>query len=224
MSVLTIRGFLAATVEEIAHLHLLREALDRVSNSEELVAALTPSGFVDDEDAARWSMSTAEFAAAVTRLPEIATAAVAAQRRHEEQLVALLEQHCRRLRIRPALPLPQVVVMLGGLGTSLALRRGVDPATDVAAIMANVLAIVAYETFGSRKGVPYYWSRAAWHRCWAGPRISARPWWSEVSTSPVSTIETPASPRAPRPGTPWRRWPRTAWPSSTRWAGLVRTS
>ena len=170
---LTRRGFLAATVEEIAaeagytrgavykhfggkeglwlaiidaraeaHLHLLREALERVSNSEELIAALTPSGFVDDEDAARWSMSTAEFAAAVTRQPEIAAAAVTTQRRHEEQIVALLEQHCRRLRIRPALPLPQVVVMLGGLGTSLALRRGVDPATDVAAIVANVLAIV----------------------------------------------------------------------------------
>ena len=170
---LTRRGFLAATVEEIAaeagytrgavykhfggkeglwlaiidvraeaHLHLLREALDRVSSSEELVAALTPSGFVDDEDAARWSMTTAEFAAAVTRLPETAAAAVAAQRRHEEQLVALLERHCRRLRIRPALPLPHVVVMLGGLGTSLALRRGVDPATDVAAIVADVLAVV----------------------------------------------------------------------------------
>lgn len=170
---LTRRGFLAATVEEIAaeagytrgavykhfggkeglwlaiidaraeaHLHLLREALDRVSSQEELVAALTPSGFVDDEDAARWSMTTAEFMAAVTRLPETAAAAVAAQRRHEEQIIALLEQHCRRLRIRPALPLPHVVVMLGALGSSLALRRGVDPATDVAAIVAYVLAAV----------------------------------------------------------------------------------
>jgi AcrR family transcriptional regulator len=172
-SVLTRRGFLAATVEEIAaeagytrgavykhfggkeglwlaivdaraeaHLHLLRQALDRVSSQEELVAALTPSGFVDDEEAARRSMTTAEFMAAVTRLPETAAAAVAAQRRHEEQIIALLEQHCRRLGIRPALPLPHVVVMLGALGSSLALRRGVDPATDVAAIVANVLAVV----------------------------------------------------------------------------------
>jgi hypothetical protein len=106
---------------------LLREALDRASSQEGLVAALTPSGFVDDEDAARWSMTTAEFAAAVMRLQETAAAAVAAQRRHEEQSIALLKQHCRRLPIRPALPLPHVVVMLGALGSSLALCCGVDP-------------------------------------------------------------------------------------------------
>jgi AcrR family transcriptional regulator len=172
-SVLTRRGFLAATVEEIAaeagftrgavykhfggkeglwlaiidaraeaHLLLLRQALDRVSSQEELVAALTPSGAVDDDDAARWSRTTAEFMAAVTRLPETAAAAVAAQRRTEEQIIAVLDEHCRRLGIRPALPLPQAVVMLGALSGSLAMRRGVDPAIDVAAIVANVLAVV----------------------------------------------------------------------------------
>lgn len=172
-AVLTRRGFLAATVEEIAakagytrgavykhfggkeglwlaiidaraeaHLHLLGEALERAGGPAELVAALTPAGFVDDADAARWSRTTAEFAAAVTRLPEIAVAAVASQRRHEEQILALLQRHCARLKIRPALPLPQAVVLLSVLNTSLALRRGVDPATDVPAIVANVLAIM----------------------------------------------------------------------------------
>ncbi|HEY4022533.1 MAG TPA: helix-turn-helix domain-containing protein [Pseudonocardiaceae bacterium] len=171
--VLTRRGFLAATVEEIAaeagytrgavykhfggkeglwlaiidaraeaHLRLLGEALERVSRQEELVAALTPAGFTDDEDAARWSRTTAEFAAAMTRLPEITEAAVSSQRRYEEQVIALLERHCQRLGIRPALPLAQAVVLLSVLNTSLALRRGVDPATDVPAIVANVLAIV----------------------------------------------------------------------------------
>lgn len=171
--VLARRGFLAATVEEIAveagytrgavykhfggkeglwlaivdaraeaHLQLLRDALDLVSSQKELVAALTPSNIVDDQDAARWNVTAAEFMAAVASQPETAAAVISAQRRHEEQIVALLERHCRRLRIRPALPLSQVVVMLGALGGSLALRRGVDPAIDVAAIAANVLTLV----------------------------------------------------------------------------------
>ncbi|WP_326685744.1 MULTISPECIES: helix-turn-helix domain-containing protein [unclassified Streptomyces] len=172
-SVLTRRGFLAATVDEIAeeagytrgavykhfggkeglwqalvdahaeaHLQLLGETLDRASTREELIAALTPAGFTDDQEAARWSTAAAEFMAAVTRQPEAAAGAVAAQRRHEEQIEALLERHCLRLRIRPAMPLRQVVVALGAMGGSLALRRGVDPATDVSAIAANVLAVM----------------------------------------------------------------------------------
>ncbi|HEX4220882.1 MAG TPA: helix-turn-helix domain-containing protein [Pseudonocardiaceae bacterium] len=172
-SVLTRRGLLAATVEEIAaeagytrgavykhfggkeglwlaimdaraeaYLRMLDEALEQVSDQEELVAALTPASFADDADAARWSRTTAEFAAAMTRLPEITEAAVSSQRRYEEQIIALLDRHCQRLGIRPALPLSQAVVLLSVLNTSLALRRGVDPATDVPAIVANVLAIV----------------------------------------------------------------------------------
>lgn len=167
------RGFLVATVEEIAaeagytrgavykhfggkeglwlaivdaraeaHLRLLGDALDRASDQRDLVTALTPGGFVDDQDAARWTVTAAEFMAAVARQPETAAAVVAAQRRHEQQVVALLEQHCRRLDIRPALPLPQVVVMLSALVGNLALRRGMDPDIDVAAIAANVLAVV----------------------------------------------------------------------------------
>lgn len=97
---------------------------------------------VDDEDADRWSRTTAEFMAAVTRLPETAAAAVTAQRRNEEQIVALLAEHCDRLGIRPAMPLPHAVVLVAALSGGLAMRRGVDPATDVAAIVAGALAIV----------------------------------------------------------------------------------
>jgi AcrR family transcriptional regulator len=172
-SVLGRRGFLAATVDEIAeeagytrgavykhfggkeglwqavvdvytqaHLQLLGEALDRVSSPKDLIAALTPSSFTDDEEAARWSTTAAEFMAAVTRHPEAAAVSAAAQRRHEEQIVALLEPVCRRLSIQPAMPLRQVVTVLGALGGSLGLRAAVDPATDVAAIAAGVLRVM----------------------------------------------------------------------------------
>jgi AcrR family transcriptional regulator len=166
-SVLARRGFLAATVEEIAaeagftrgavykhfggkeglwqtlvdvqaeaHLQLLAEALDRVTDQRELVATLTP---VADENAARWITAAMEFAVAVARQPETATSVIDAQRRHEEKIVALLDEHCRRLRIRPALPLPQVVVLLSAMSGSLLLRSGMDPSVDVGAIMAGAL-------------------------------------------------------------------------------------
>ncbi|MGW7537947.1 TetR/AcrR family transcriptional regulator [Amycolatopsis sp. NPDC054798] len=172
-AVLVRRGFLAATVEEIAaeagytrgavykhfggkegvwlaiidaraeaHLGLLKAALSKASTRDDLIAALTPTAIADDEEAARWSRTTAEFAAAVTRLPETAAAAVSAQRQHEEEIVAVLDEHCRRLGITPAVPLPQVVVLLGALSGGLALRRGVDPDTDVAGVLAGTLAAV----------------------------------------------------------------------------------
>jgi hypothetical protein len=89
-----------------------------------------------------------EFVVAVARQPEVAAEVVAAQRRHEEGIVALLDKHCRRLGIRPALPLPHVVVALGAMGGSLTLRRGLDPETDVAAVVAGVLATVFPEGDG----------------------------------------------------------------------------
>lgn len=172
-SVLQRRGFLAATVDEIAeeagytrgavykhfggkeglwqavvgahteaHLQLLGETLDRVSSRQELIAALIPSAFTDDQDATRWSTAAMEFMAAVTRHPDAAAVSVAAQRRHEEQIVALLEGACRRLHIQPAMPLEQVVVVLGALGGSLGLRAAVDPATDVAALAAGVMTVM----------------------------------------------------------------------------------
>ena len=173
LAVLAKRGFLAATVEEIAaeagytrgavykhfggkeglwlaamdaqaeaHLSMLDQALAEASDQQGLVRAMTPNAFADDEDAARWSVTAAEFVAAVARQPETAAAVVAAQRKHEEQIIAVLDKHLRRLRLRPALPLPQVVVTLGVLGGGLALRRGMDPEVDVAAILAGVLAVV----------------------------------------------------------------------------------
>jgi AcrR family transcriptional regulator len=170
-AVLMKRGFLAATVEEIAaeagytrgavykhfggkeglwlaamaaqeeaHLRLLDEALAAATNQRELVRALTPNAFTDD--AQRWSVTTAEFVAAVAGQPETAAALVAAQRRHEERIVEVLDRHCRRLHIRPALPLPELVVMLGALSGGLILRRGMDQEVDVAEIVAGVLAVV----------------------------------------------------------------------------------
>ncbi|TDV46386.1 TetR/AcrR family transcriptional regulator [Actinophytocola oryzae] len=174
-TVLARRGFLAATIEEIAaeagytrgavykhfggkeglwlaamaaqaeaHLRLLDEALAAATDRSGLVRALTPVTFADDE-AARWSATTAEFLAAVAGQAETAAAVVAAQKGHEEQIVAVLDRHCGRLGLRPALPLPHVVVVLGALGGGLALRRGMDPTVDVAAIVAGVLAVVLQE-------------------------------------------------------------------------------
>jgi len=159
-SVLVRRGFLAATVEEIAaeagytrgavYKHfggkegLWLAIMDALAEADQrdLVRALTPNAFTDDDEAARWSVTTAEFLAAVAGQPEIAVAVVAAQRRHEEEIAVVLERHCRRLRIRPALPLSQVVVVLGAMGGTLALRRGMDPEVDVPAIVAGVVAVM----------------------------------------------------------------------------------
>lgn len=172
-AVLLRRGFLAATVEEIAaeagytrgavykhfggkeglwlaivdamaeaHVRLLDEALGRATSQPELVAALTPRALADDADAARWGLAAAEFLAAITRLPEIAATAVAAQLRHEEQIVGVLDRHCRRLGVRPAMPLPRLVVLLGAMGGGLTIRHGVDPSTDVAAVAADVLGVM----------------------------------------------------------------------------------
>lgn len=171
-SVLVRRGFLAATVDEIAaeagytrgavykhfggkeglwlaimaaqeqaHLRLLGEALEQATDQQGLVRALTPNAIADD-DGARWGVATAEFVAAVAGQPETAAKVVAAQRRHEEEIVAVLDRHCRRLGLRPTLPLPQVVVLLGALAGGLILRRGMDPEVDVAAIVAGVLTVV----------------------------------------------------------------------------------
>jgi AcrR family transcriptional regulator len=171
--VLTKRGFLAATVEEIAaeagytrgavykhfggkeglwlavmdaqaeaHLDLLDKALAEASDQHGLVRALTPVEFADNDEAARWTIAAAEFMAAVAGQPETAAAVIAAQRQHEEKIVAVLDRHCHRLRLRPALPLPQVVVLLGALGGTLTLRRGMDPLVDVATIVAGVLTVL----------------------------------------------------------------------------------
>ncbi|GAA1283228.1 TetR/AcrR family transcriptional regulator [Saccharothrix xinjiangensis] len=163
------RGFLPATVEEIAavagytrgavykhfggkeglwlavvadraeaHLRALDDVLGRASSREELLGALTPVG-PPDEEAARWSAATAEVLAATAGQPGVAEAVAAAQHRHDERFAELLDRHCDRLGVRPALPVPVVVAALGALGIGLALRRAVDPGADVGAITGGVL-------------------------------------------------------------------------------------
>ncbi|HEX6356939.1 TetR/AcrR family transcriptional regulator [Actinophytocola sp.] len=165
------RGFLATTVDEIAaeagytrgavykhfggkeglwlaivdaqaeaHLEMLDEALAQATDQPGLVRALTPTTIADD--GTRWGVEAAEFVAAVAGRPDTAAEIVAAQRRHEEQIAAVLDRHCRRLGLRPALPLPDVVVLLGAAAGGLILRRGMDPEVDAAAIVAGLLAVV----------------------------------------------------------------------------------
>ncbi|QTR06429.1 TetR/AcrR family transcriptional regulator [Saccharothrix algeriensis] len=92
-----------------------------------------------DEEAARWSAAAAEVLAATARQPATAAAVVAAQRRHDEELAALLTRHCDRLGVGAALPPDRTVVVLGALGAGLALRRCVDREVDAAAVTADVL-------------------------------------------------------------------------------------
>jgi AcrR family transcriptional regulator len=166
------RGFLAATVEEIAadagytrgavykhfggkeglwlaiieadagaHLRHLRDALAHATDRDDLIAALVP---VDpaDEHAAKWSAAAAEVLAATAQQPDTAPLIAAVQQRHDEEVVALLTEHTRRLRLEPAMPLHQAVVMLGALGIGLALRQTIAPPADSAAILTHVLGTV----------------------------------------------------------------------------------
>ncbi|KFU77381.1 DNA-binding transcriptional regulator, AcrR family [Amycolatopsis lurida] len=163
------RGFLAATVEEIAadagytrgavykhfggkeglwlaiieataegHLERLRRTLALATGRDDVIAALAPVDVVD-KDAAQWSAAAAEVLAATAQQPETAALVAAVQRRHDDEVVSLLAEHARRLRLEPALPLRDAVVMLGALGIGLALRQAVAPAADPAAILTHVL-------------------------------------------------------------------------------------
>lgn len=163
------RGFLAATVEEIAadagytrgavykhfggkeglwlaiieagaegHLAELRKTLALATTRDDVIAALAPVDVVD-KDAAKWSAAAAEVLAATAQQPETAALVAAIQQRHDDEVVALLVEHAKRLRLEPALPLHEAVVMLGALGIGLALRQVVAPAADPAAILTHVL-------------------------------------------------------------------------------------
>ncbi|RSM74476.1 TetR/AcrR family transcriptional regulator [Amycolatopsis sp. WAC 01375] len=163
------RGFLAATVEEIAadagytrgavykhfggkeglwlaiieagaesHLAELRRTLALATGRDDVIAALAPVDVVD-KDAAKWSAAAAEVLAATAQQPETAALVAAIQQRHDDEVVALLAEHAKRLRLEPALPLHEAVVMLGALGIGLALRQAVAPAADPAAILTHVL-------------------------------------------------------------------------------------
>ncbi|UWP87115.1 TetR/AcrR family transcriptional regulator [Dactylosporangium fulvum] len=170
------RGFLAATVEEIAaeagytrgavykhfgskeglwqaivdavagvRLAALRDAFDRAGSRAELLAALDPGAFARDDEAARWTLTSAEYLAAVAAQPAHAAALAALQRRLDGELAALLTRHCRRLGIRPAMPVPQLVVALGAFGGGLALLAATDPATDAAGVSAGLLDVLLPE-------------------------------------------------------------------------------
>ncbi|GLY46459.1 TetR/AcrR family transcriptional regulator [Lentzea sp. NBRC 102530] len=161
------RGFLAATVEEIAaeagytrgavykhfggkeglwlavvsadagtHLEGLRAALSRTSSADELVAVL--SG-VADAEAAKWAAVAAEVLAATAAQPEISAQIAAVQEQHDSQVVAVLEEHVARLGLTPALPVRQVVVLLGAVGIGLALRGSFLTGTDARAVLSHVL-------------------------------------------------------------------------------------
>ncbi|MEV6912569.1 helix-turn-helix domain-containing protein [Amycolatopsis sp. NPDC051071] len=163
------RGFLAATIEEIAaeagytrgavykhfggkeglwlaiieagaesHLQGLREALALATTRDDVIAALHPAD-VADKDAAKWTAAAAEVLAATARQPETAALIAAIQHRHDDEVVALLDEHSRRLHLESAMPLHQAVVMLGALGIGLALRQTIAPAADPAAILTHVL-------------------------------------------------------------------------------------
>ena len=168
LAVLLRRGYLSATVEEIAaeagftrgavYKHFggkeglwqaivdaragalldgLRAALDRAGSRAELLEVLNPAAFVRDPAAARWTVVSAEHLAAVAGR---SAHQAATQRRLDEAVAADLDRHCRRLGIRPAVPLEQFVVAWSALGGGLALLHAVDPSTDVATVAAGVLA------------------------------------------------------------------------------------
>jgi len=166
------RGFLAATVEEIAaDAGYTRSAVYKhfggkeglwlaiieasvATHLQELRTALTHATTRDDviaalapadptdKDAAKWSAAAAEVLAATAQQPETATLIAAIQQRHDDAVVALLTEHSRRLGLEPAMPLHQAVVMLGAVGIGLALRQTVAPAGDPAAIFTHLLGTV----------------------------------------------------------------------------------
>ncbi|MEU7478771.1 TetR/AcrR family transcriptional regulator [Lentzea sp. NPDC042327] len=163
------RGFLAATVEEIAAdagytrgavykhfggkegLWLALVDTDADTHLHTLRTALSAATTRDEliaaltpatttgDQAARWSAAAAEVLAATAQNPGTATQVAAVQQRHDDAVTALLREHSRRLGMHPALPLEQAVVLLGALGIGLALRQTVAPAADPAAILGHVL-------------------------------------------------------------------------------------
>jgi AcrR family transcriptional regulator len=137
-------GLWLAITEAQAEEHLLHlgDRLGNASDRDGLIAALIPSGPAFGEDEPRWGVATYEFVAWIAGQPELSATVVAAQRLREERIAEMLERNCARLGIQPAMPLPQVVVLIGALGGSLALRRAVDRATDVRAVAAGVIAAV----------------------------------------------------------------------------------
>lgn len=135
-------GLWQAIIEARADLLLagLRDALAQVTTRADLLATLDPSRAVSTDDAPRWTVVSAEYLAAISEHPAHAAALTALQRRLDQAVVDLLTRHCQRLHLRPAMPLPHLVVAWSALGGGLALLAAVDPTTEVSAITAGVLA------------------------------------------------------------------------------------
>ncbi|MEV0896059.1 TetR/AcrR family transcriptional regulator [Actinoplanes sp. NPDC049802] len=161
------RGYLAATVEEIAVaagytrgavykqfggkeglwqaiidaraeglVRNFADALDRVSGREGLLAVLTPP---PGGEVARWALVSAEAVAAMSGNPGHASKMAALQDRFDTEITILLERHCARLGVIPAVPLPHLVLAWGAMGAGLALRQAIHPETDAAAVTASML-------------------------------------------------------------------------------------
>ncbi|MBL7261921.1 TetR/AcrR family transcriptional regulator [Paractinoplanes lichenicola] len=117
----------------------LTEAVGGARDREELVAALNPGRALEDPDAARWALVSAEAAAALAGRPEHAGRLATAQAALDRELAGLLTEACERLGLRPAVPVPQLVTAWGALGAGLVLRHAADGRTDVTGIATGIL-------------------------------------------------------------------------------------
>jgi len=157
------RGFLAATVEEIAAdagytrgavykhfggkegLWLAIVELDADAHLQALGSALADATTRSDLVAALAPPFTAEVLAATAQQPDTASLVAAIQQRHDDAVVSLLAEHVQRLGLTPSMPLPQAVILLGALGIGLALRQTVAPTADAAGILGNVVGMIFLE-------------------------------------------------------------------------------
>ncbi|MET7403712.1 helix-turn-helix domain-containing protein [Dactylosporangium sp. NPDC005572] len=103
------------------------------------------AGLVGEHDVARWAVVGAEYLAAVANQPEHAARLVALQHRLDAALAGLLAEHCPRLGVRPAVPIPELVVALGAFGGGLALLAAADPALDAGAVSDALLPVLLLE-------------------------------------------------------------------------------
>ncbi|MBM2622409.1 TetR/AcrR family transcriptional regulator [Actinoplanes sp. LDG1-06] len=163
------RGYLAATVEEVAaeggytrgavykHFggkeglwHALVEANSeavagaigaalREAGSREELLAALNPGHVAAE-VGRWALVSAEATAALAGRAEHAGRVADVQARLDGELGARLTESCDRLGLRPALPVPQLVAAWGALSAGLVLRHAMNDGTDVVAVAAGTLA------------------------------------------------------------------------------------
>ncbi|GIE95316.1 TetR/AcrR family transcriptional regulator [Paractinoplanes rishiriensis] len=159
------RGFLAATVEEVAaeagytrgavYKHFggkeglwhalvqqwsetLADGLRQALDGVHTRAELIAT-LTPDPGPGRWALVSAEATAALAGRPEHAARVADVQARFDGEMATLLTACCERLGVRPAMPIPVLVAAWGALGGGLALRRAVDGSTDVTAIAAAAL-------------------------------------------------------------------------------------